>query len=245
MTKIFYFSGSGNSRYVAQRLSEQLDGEAVNLVGFEGEVDADKVGFVTGCYCNDIPRKAYELIEKLKIVRADYLFSVTTSQASDGYSALTVEAILAGKNLKLNYAGHVGMLSTFVVTVLPVVGKSEGIYRRRESAAIKRIADDVKNGVGKPARCLAKTPRQVINKLCYFGLDNIMRVPKKTVTNSCIGCGKCADICPCGNIVIADGKAVFGNNCTYCYGCAHICPTGAIKYGFNNIKGNKQYKRFF
>lgn len=243
-TVIFYFSGTGNSRYVAQRLAELLEGEAVNLVGFEGEVNADRVGFVTACYCNDIPKKAYELIRELKIKRADYLFDVTTSQASDGFSALSVDKLLRDKGYRLNLAEHVGMLSTFVITVAPIVRKTEGFYISREDAAIKKIAENVKNAAEKPAACAGYPVKKVINKLCYFGLDKILRVTKKSVNDRCIGCGKCVELCPCNNISIKNGKAVFKDDCTYCYGCAHICPQDAVKYGINNIKGNKKYSRF-
>ncbi len=244
MTQIFYFSGAGNSKFVAESLAKRLDGEAINLLTFSGEANADAVGFVTGCYCNDIPHKAHELIEKLRIERADYIFSVTTSQASDGYSPITVKKLMTEKGRTLNYAAHVGMLSTFVVTVLPIVGKTEGHYRKNEAAVLDKIAADVKSRITKPVHCRSYPIRLVVSKLSNFGLNKILRVEKKTATDKCVGCGKCVNICPCKNISITDGRAVFGNSCTLCYGCAHICPEGAVKYGFNNIKGNKQYKRF-
>ena len=241
---IFYFSGTGNSRYVAEKLAKMLKGEAVNLIGFDGEVEADKIGFVTACYCNNIPDKAYELIEKLKIKRVNYLFCVTTSQASDGYSALTIQKLLRAKGRQLNLAAHVGMLSTFVITVAPIVGKTEKYYTDKENAQISAIAADVGSSVTRPVRCVAYPVMKVMNKVSYFGLKNVLKITKKSVSDKCTGCSRCADICPCENIKIVNGRAVFGDNCTYCYGCAHVCPAGAVKYGMNNIKGSKQYKRF-
>ena len=51
---------------------------------------------------------------------------------------------------------------------------------------------------------------------------------KIKISDSCIGCGLCADKCPMNNIKIEDGKAVAGSDCTMCYRCINNCPKQAI-----------------
>ncbi len=51
---------------------------------------------------------------------------------------------------------------------------------------------------------------------------------------NCIGCGKCAEVCPQSNIVMEGGKPKFGKNCSICMGCAFSCPKDAIKTSLLN-----------
>jgi NAD-dependent dihydropyrimidine dehydrogenase PreA subunit len=46
----------------------------------------------------------------------------------------------------------------------------------------------------------------------------------------CIGCGRCADVCPHGVFDVADGKAQITDRdlCMECGACALNCPAGAI-----------------
>jgi ferredoxin len=47
----------------------------------------------------------------------------------------------------------------------------------------------------------------------------------------CVGCGKCAALCPFGNITLKDMRPVWGKNCTHCMTCINLCPKDAIEYG--------------
>ena len=48
----------------------------------------------------------------------------------------------------------------------------------------------------------------------------------------CIGCGKCASICPAGAIEMVDGHPAWTKSkCLKCCGCINRCPVSAIQYG--------------
>ena len=48
--------------------------------------------------------------------------------------------------------------------------------------------------------------------------------------SECVGCRKCADICPAKAITMKDKKAVMDRDaCIRCFCCQEFCPTGAMK----------------
>ena len=52
-----------------------------------------------------------------------------------------------------------------------------------------------------------------------------------TVDDSCIGCGKCATLCPMNNIELQGGKPRWNGHCTHSMACISYCPKVAIAYG--------------
>lgn len=65
--------------------------------------------------------------------------------------------------------------------------------------------------------------------------------PKKWhYTSSCISCGKCEKICPLHNVNMIDSHPVWGLNCCSCLGCYHVCPVHAVEYG-KETKKKGQY----
>ena len=59
-------------------------------------------------------------------------------------------------------------------------------------------------------------------------------------TDGCIGCGKCASVCPLENITMRDKKPVWKADCTHCMACINLCPKDAIEYG-KRTSGKPRY----
>lgn len=67
---------------------------------------------------------------------------------------------------------------------------------------------------------------KLLGKVMQRALRSVPVVRK----NLCIGCGKCAEICPMKTISIENKKAVIHRKkCITCFCCQEFCPKGAIK----------------
>ena len=69
----------------------------------------------------------------------------------------------------------------------------------------------------------------------------IIKAKPFTVSDACVSCGKCADVCPLDNIRLQAGKPVWGARCTHCMACICGCPTAAIEYG-KASRGKPRYQ---
>lgn len=68
--------------------------------------------------------------------------------------------------------------------------------------------------------------KRIIGKLAKA----ILMVRPKAKKKECIGCRKCADICPAKAITMKNKKPVIDKNkCIRCFCCQEFCPVGAMK----------------
>ena len=67
-------------------------------------------------------------------------------------------------------------------------------------------------------------------KLVSRVLGKLLTSRPKLTEGECVGCRKCAEICPAKAIVMVNRKAVIDRDrCIRCFCCQEFCPTGAMK----------------
>ena len=67
-------------------------------------------------------------------------------------------------------------------------------------------------------------------KLVSKILGKLLSSRPRLKKSECVGCRKCADICPAKAITMKDKKAVIDRDaCIRCFCCQEFCPTGAMK----------------
>jgi len=74
-----------------------------------------------------------------------------------------------------------------------------------------------------------------------FSVFNLMRIGKREIDDTCIRCGKCAEICPFD--AIRKDYTTRTPDCTFCQTCGGTCPTHsinfALRWDLDGMKGHK------
>ena len=91
--KIFYFSGTGNSLYVAKEIKKYLkDSEIIPIAKCmleeEFNFDFKKIGFVFPVYYMGLPKIVEDFVKRAKFRHAEYIFALATRGSSLSGGAL-------------------------------------------------------------------------------------------------------------------------------------------------------------
>lgn len=222
---IFYFTGTGNSLYVAKHIGGEL-APIARAVKRKQQRYRDKViGFVFPTYAVGIPR-IVERFVKENTFQADYSFAVMTCGGTLGSSLSRFAELLAPQGLKLDYTNKVVMMDNYGIKRMDK--KIKRYAPEKEEAAIAQIVADVQGRMYAPKRSgrLIRAYTGLMNAcsgLCYDGADRHYTLQR----GKCTQCGLCQRICPAGNIELAPFPT-FLHKCEGCYACIHACPQKAL-----------------
>ena len=75
---IYYFSGTGNSHYVAEVLSKSLQDTMQSIESAQGIKQDEMIGIVTPVYFFGLPDIVKDFLERLSVSSKSYLYLVVT-----------------------------------------------------------------------------------------------------------------------------------------------------------------------
>ena len=104
---LFYFTGTGNSQYVAQKIAEALGDRVYSMAAYEleGRIGGkgERIGFAFPSYYGHLSRIVKNFISRLDIRPDTYIFGVVTMGGAGLGSITMLEKALAEKKLTLSY----------------------------------------------------------------------------------------------------------------------------------------------
>jgi len=235
-TRLYWFSGTGNSLRLARALAEAFDdAELVPIAaaGAEPAEPPERVGLVFPVYAFGPPNIVARFIaERLPAGPETYIFAAMTYAGEPGPTALIVRKLLRARGLELSAAFGVRMPQNY-----PPMGGAPRTEKQQQILA--KSEQQIAAAVAAAREC----PRGQINKgnlavrwiglIAYplFHRGMAKADGKFSVDENCDHCGLCARICPVGDIEIVDGRPRWLGKCQQCYACFHWCPKGAIQRG--------------
>lgn len=242
MRGIFYvFSGTGNTEAVCRALAAEwakcgIETDYVRLKSGQETPDPrgyDRVAVGYPVHAFNAPAPVLQLLKSWPRAQGTAVYFVKTSGEPvrlNDCSCAKPAAILQKRGYKVAGEYH------YVMPYNIIFRHSDGMAARMWQAAARRIPHD--------ARAMAEGtftpwPHGPFKRAFSF----LLRIEQAAMPHigrhfradeRCVGCGKCARICPQGNIRMENGRPVFGKSCAGCMACAFYCPTDAVRLGILN-----------
>ena len=243
---VSYFSGTGNSKYAAEviqgitmdeifSINESMKNKKVEVI------NSDKpLVFVCPTYAWRIPRVVEEYIRNTTFNGNKSAYFILTCGGGVGNAKKYVEKLCVEKGLTLKGFAEVKMPDNYIVMYNPRNEEKQQATIKAAKEKLEVIANEIKEGKvvdGGKNNITGILTSGPINSLFYKIYVNPNGFH---VTDKCISCNKCDELCPLNNIKLVDGKPVWGDECTHCMACIARCPKEAIEFK-NKTKGRRRY----
>lgn len=250
---IYYFSGTGNSRFVADRLSSLLIEECRRITDVKAsgeEVQGESVGFVFPVYSWGVAPLVIKFIDSLlpsfwdEVIRRQMpVWCVMTCGDEVALAPEMFAETVRRHGVEPESMWSVIMPNNYVLLPGFDVDSSDVERHKLEDAdgRIREIARGIRQhskSVDVVRGSLAWVKTKIVYPLfCKWGIS-----PKKWYTTlGCVGCGICAGACPLKNVKMVCGLPEWGNDCCSCLACYHSCPRHAVAYGKATFKKGQYY----
>lgn len=234
---IVYFSGTGNSRYCAQMMADQLGEALTDAFPYIRAHKAAKLQsdtpwvFVAPTYGWQLPHVFADFLRRSSFSGSREAYFVLTcgsdiACAGEGIEKLchemgfayrgVLEVVMPENYIVMFRAPEEQQAHALIEAARPCIESGIACIRRGENFPRRRtsLLDRIKSGP--------------VNRSLYRFM---IRVKPFYVTDACISCGKCEAACVLHNIRLENGKPVWGKDCTHCMACICCCPAHAIEYG--------------
>ncbi len=244
---ILYFSGTGNSAYVAKQIGSQISDEVVNLFPKIKEKDYTPLVstkpwvIVAPTYAWRIPQIVYDWLLKTRLKGNRKIYFVMTCGDSIGAACMSLKKLCKKKSLLYKGCAKIVMPENYIALFeAPGISKSKKIIRDA-APSIMEAANAIMNDKSIKDQA-AHSIGQILSGPVNHGFNRFyVKADKFYAKESCISCGKCETFCPLDNISMYEGKPIWGKDCTHCMSCICSCPVEAIEYGRTSY-GKRRYR---
>lgn len=243
--KLFYFSGTGNTLYLAKELMKKIEG--MELVKIRHDMDfnckdCDIAGIAYPVYCFTLPKIVVDFINKIQFSSSIYIFGLASYGGLLTSSGRNLKKMLNARGYTLNAGFAIKMPGNAThVYEVPSLEKREAMY----SKVPDRIAQ-IASIVNSKGSYGIDTNLGILGRLASVASKGMMSKINESdkvflVDSNCDSCGICSKVCPVGNIKIIDGKPQWQHRCESCLACFHWCPKASIQIGKKTASRNRYH----
>lgn len=245
---IFVFSGTGNSYSVARRIGDALGIGLVDLAAavrysrYSYDAGGEDVGFVFPVYYGGLPDKVREFARNVVVRNPGRVFCVVTCGGCSAGACDMLEELLDGR-LAVDAAYDVLMPDNAIFAFEPPSAEEvEGILRGSD-AETERIVESLRRG--DPGDMRAHVGDMDWRSV-YPRYDDDRVTEPFVVTDRCIECRICEDVCPDQIIKVYHRKPVWDEDrCSMCMECLQLCPKQAIEFGESTVGRRRFFNRAY
>ena len=232
---MFYFSGTGNSKYISDLFCQKTKGRSLSIeenLNFNELIEInDVIGFCYPIYCSRIPRIMREFAHKyVGELKGKKVINFCTQASFSGDGARAFIDLLPKKHVEVIYAEHFLMPNNICNFALfpKVTDKKIAKAVKKAEQRVEKVFKDVEKGIIRRrgfnlfSRILGLPQAVLLPIMEKSGQKNVK------VAKSCNRCMLCTTICPMDNLTCEEGEIIHQKNCTLCYRCVNKCPQKAI-----------------
>lgn len=244
---VLYFSGTGNSEFVAKSIAKNIGEKIVSFNELIAENNFrlefnknENMVIVFPIYAWQPPKFILDYLKQAEIIGEPTISAIATCGQEVGRAMKVLRKTLSKKQLRLRNYASVSMPDN-CITLFDVESQAE-IDEKVENC--KEFVTMISQYIleGKSFQTVKSGGLPFVKSYVVNPIFRKFMMSSKPfyADENCINCGQCVEMCPFDNIQIVDNKVVFGKNCVQCLACINRCPFKAIQYG-NKTKERGRY----
>jgi len=245
---MFYFSGTGNSKYIAELFCQNKDIPCHSIeegIDFDERiVSHDVIGFCYPVYMSCVPRIMREFVARhMEALKGKKIIIFCTQLILSGDGTRKLARLFPKGHVDVIYTEHFFMPNNMNdIFFLPLASKkSLKKALARERKRVESVCQDIDNGKIKRRGFTFVGWLLGVPQTLFMGATEKRANRSVSIDDDCTKCGLCLRVCPMDNFIVRDEKIVHNHNCTMCYRCINICPEKAISVLLDG-KVKRQYK---
>ena len=248
--EIYYFSGTGNSLYVAKELQRRIPGtKLIPIVSLLNrntiKTNAGTIGIIFPLQGPTFPNAVKIFLKKIELEKSSYIFSVATRGGTTSRILVEINKILKKQNKSLDSHFLITMFNNdpkllnknnksyefHIPTKEELICKIDEVAKKLD--IIQEVVINKKTSHEKDADYAVKYGF-ILEKIVLFAIKLMESKSIKKYFYSdgkCSGCGLCGKVCLSNRIELVDGKPNWNDNilCYMCYACLNYCPAESVQ----------------
>lgn len=223
---VFYFTGTGNSLYIAKQIEASPISIPQVIHQESQEFSADSIGIVAPVYGHEVPQIVKDFMKKA-VFHTDYFYMILTYGNRHGGAAELAKKFCDECGIAVNYINVIVMVDNWLPSFDMNEQKKIDKGIDEKLAAILADLNAKKNMFSEVTDSDRAAHQQFLDAMSHMPPDVWQRLLR--VSDNCVGCGICEKVCPSSSIHVVNGKAVHTpGHCQTCLACVHACPQKAI-----------------
>lgn len=233
---IFYFSGTGNSLWIARALARELGNtEVVSMAGGDSNqptIASQVIGLVFPVHMWGVPKRVLEFLDQLSAMSPAYIFAVANNAGQVSNTLVQLQRVMASKGLVLSSGWSVVMPSNYIPWGGPGSAEKQNELFAAAGTKISEIVQEINRMVKIPVEKGPLWQRIVFTWLYKLSFPHVPEMDRKFwVDERCNKCEICVKVCHRNNIIMNNDKLIWQNHCEQCLACIQWCPQEALQYG--------------
>ena len=223
---LFYYTATGNCLYVAKKIGDNLLSIPQELKKDVLNYKDEHIGIVAPVYAGELPKSVRRFIEKAHF-ETDYFYLLLTYGKNKSVASKWSEKFCEENGIRVNYIQSILMVDNY----LPSFDMEEEMaIDKQVDSQIKIALDNIQKKVKHiPEPDQAGVDLYAMASKRFAKHPELINGEAVIMSDRCVGCKICEQVCPIGNIKIENGRAKrLNKTCDFCLACVHHCPFKAI-----------------